>query len=129
MLERILKLSIPTLYWWLAMFYTLFDLWLNIVAELLRFGDREFYKVSKVGWAAGVANMLMGWVRERQTDQLHPRAACPAGVVERHNSGRVLAAVEPASAQVDAAACLLPAHPPRRAQVQRRRVQFVIGWI
>ncbi|EFN50697.1 hypothetical protein CHLNCDRAFT_28812 [Chlorella variabilis] len=44
MLERILKLSIPTLYWWLAMFYTLFDLWLNIIAELLRFGDREFYK-------------------------------------------------------------------------------------
>jgi diacylglycerol O-acyltransferase-1 len=47
MLERILKLSIPTLYWWLAMFYTLFDLWLNILAEVLRFGDREFYKV---GW-------------------------------------------------------------------------------
>lgn len=44
MLERVLKLSIPTLYWWLVMFYTLFDLWLNIVAELLRFGDREFYK-------------------------------------------------------------------------------------
>lgn len=44
MLERILKLSIPTLYWWLAMFYTLFDLWLNILAEVLRFGDREFYK-------------------------------------------------------------------------------------
>ncbi|KAI7841389.1 hypothetical protein COHA_005007 [Chlorella ohadii] len=44
MLERMLKLSIPTLYWWLAMFYTLFDLWLNIVGEVLRFGDREFYK-------------------------------------------------------------------------------------
>lgn len=27
------------------MFYTLFDLWLNIVGEVLRFGDREFYKV------------------------------------------------------------------------------------
>lgn len=47
MVERILKLSLPTLYWWLAMFYTLFDLWLNVLAELLRFGDREFYKV---GW-------------------------------------------------------------------------------
>ena len=27
------------------MFYTLFDLWLNVLAETLRFGDREFYKV------------------------------------------------------------------------------------
>eukprot|EP00887_Chlorella_sp_A99_P006596 scaffold3.g6596.t1 len=44
MLERVLKLSLPTLYFWLAMFYALFDTWLNIVAELTRFGDREFYK-------------------------------------------------------------------------------------
>jgi diacylglycerol O-acyltransferase-1 len=42
--ERILKLSMPVLYVWLCMFYCLFHLWLNIVAELLRFGDREFYK-------------------------------------------------------------------------------------
>lgn len=45
MLERLLKLSLPTLYFWLAMFYVLFHLWLNIVAEATRFGDREFYKV------------------------------------------------------------------------------------
>jgi diacylglycerol O-acyltransferase-1 len=44
MAERLLKLSIPTLYFWLAMFYALFDLWLNILAEATRFGDREFYK-------------------------------------------------------------------------------------
>ena len=44
MAERVLKLSIPTLYFWLAMFYALFDLWLNILAEWTRFGDREFYK-------------------------------------------------------------------------------------
>ncbi|CAM8936269.1 unnamed protein product [Rhodiola kirilowii] len=43
-LERILKLSVPTLYVWLCMFFCLFHLWLNILAELLRFGDREFYK-------------------------------------------------------------------------------------
>lgn len=43
-LERILKLSVPTLYVWLCMFYCFFHLWLNILAELLRFGDREFYK-------------------------------------------------------------------------------------
>uniref|UniRef100_A0A0D6R6S9 O-acyltransferase n=1 Tax=Araucaria cunninghamii TaxID=56994 RepID=A0A0D6R6S9_ARACU len=42
--ERVLKLSIPTLYVWLCMFYCFFHLWLNIVAELVRFGDREFYK-------------------------------------------------------------------------------------
>ncbi|KAH1201171.1 Diacylglycerol O-acyltransferase 1B [Glycine soja] len=34
--ERVLKLSVPNLYVWLCM--------LNILAELLRFGDREFYK-------------------------------------------------------------------------------------
>jgi diacylglycerol O-acyltransferase 1 len=44
MVERVLKLSIPTLYFWLAMFYALFHLWLNVLAELTRFGDREFYK-------------------------------------------------------------------------------------
>lgn len=71
-IERILKLSVPNLYVWLCMFYCFFHLWyviladcfsallciirsgelwtqfyacrLNILAELLRFGDREFYK-------------------------------------------------------------------------------------
>nr|ALT83519.1 type I diacylglycerol acyltransferase [Macadamia tetraphylla] len=43
-IERVLKLSVPTLYVWLCMFYCFFHLWLNILAELLRFGDREFYK-------------------------------------------------------------------------------------
>lgn len=43
-IERVLKLSVPTLYVWLCMFYCFFHLWLNIVAELLCFGDREFYK-------------------------------------------------------------------------------------
>ncbi|XP_020225855.1 diacylglycerol O-acyltransferase 1A isoform X3 [Cajanus cajan] len=43
-MERVLKLSVPNLYVWLCMFYCFFHLWLNILAELLRFGDREFYK-------------------------------------------------------------------------------------
>ncbi|KAK7303976.1 hypothetical protein RJT34_14928 [Clitoria ternatea] len=43
-IERILKLSVPNVYVWLCMFYCFFHLWLNILAELLRFGDREFYK-------------------------------------------------------------------------------------
>ncbi len=43
--ERVLKLAIPTLYIWLCMFYTLFHVWLNLLAEVLHFGDREFYKV------------------------------------------------------------------------------------
>eukprot|EP00271_Cylindrocystis_brebissonii_P019956 TRINITY_DN6383_c0_g1_i2.p1 TRINITY_DN6383_c0_g1~~TRINITY_DN6383_c0_g1_i2.p1 ORF type:complete len:336 (-),score=61.81 TRINITY_DN6383_c0_g1_i2:2021-3028(-) len=42
--ERVLKLSIPTLYVWLCMFYGFFHLWLNILAEVIRFGDREFYR-------------------------------------------------------------------------------------
>jgi len=42
--QRSLKLSIPSLVLWLMGFYTFFHLWLNIIAELLRFGDREFYR-------------------------------------------------------------------------------------
>lgn len=42
--ERLLKLALPTLYWWLVMFYLLFHVWLNILAEVTRFADREFYK-------------------------------------------------------------------------------------
>ena len=38
------QLALPNMYAWLCMFYCLFHLWLNILAELLRFGDREFYK-------------------------------------------------------------------------------------
>ncbi|KAF4735295.1 Diacylglycerol O-acyltransferase 1 [Perkinsus olseni] len=41
--ERVLKLAVPNLYCWLLMFFTLFHTWMNILAELTRFGDREFY--------------------------------------------------------------------------------------
>lgn len=44
LLERHLRLSIPSLYIWLLMFYALFHCWLNILAELLYFSDREFYQ-------------------------------------------------------------------------------------
>uniref|UniRef100_A0A452Y6J9 Diacylglycerol O-acyltransferase n=1 Tax=Aegilops tauschii subsp. strangulata TaxID=200361 RepID=A0A452Y6J9_AEGTS len=42
--ETVLRLSLPNVYLWLCMFYCFFHLWLNILAEILRFGDREFYK-------------------------------------------------------------------------------------
>lgn len=42
--ERLLKLSIPNTYVWLLMFYFYFHLWLNMLAEITRFGDRMFYK-------------------------------------------------------------------------------------
>ncbi|BFZ13484.1 hypothetical protein BsWGS_16523 [Bradybaena similaris] len=44
MLERLLKLSIPNHLIWLVFFYWYFHSSLNVVAELLRFADREFYK-------------------------------------------------------------------------------------
>jgi len=44
MLERLLKLAIPNHILWLIFFYWFFHSCLNVVAELLRFGDREFYK-------------------------------------------------------------------------------------
>ncbi|KAG6409125.1 hypothetical protein SASPL_132157 [Salvia splendens] len=73
--ERVLKLSVPNLYVWLCMFYCFFHLWLNILAELLCFGDREFYKdwwnaktVEEV--VAEIWNAFclwkMGWVKEKQ---------------------------------------------------------------
>ena len=43
LLERHLRLAIPSLYVWLLMFYALFHCWLNILAEIMCFADREFY--------------------------------------------------------------------------------------
>ncbi|ORZ39011.1 MBOAT, membrane-bound O-acyltransferase family-domain-containing protein [Catenaria anguillulae PL171] len=42
-LERLLKLSIAMVHFWLLMFYALFHAWVNLLAELTRFADREFY--------------------------------------------------------------------------------------
>ena len=44
LVERIIKLAIPNTYVWLLIFYLYFHLWLNLLAELTRFGDRLFYK-------------------------------------------------------------------------------------
>jgi diacylglycerol O-acyltransferase-1 len=44
MAEYGLKLSIANTYCWLLVFYGYFHVYLNISAEILRFGDRVFYK-------------------------------------------------------------------------------------
>uniref|UniRef100_A0A0B6Z381 O-acyltransferase n=1 Tax=Arion vulgaris TaxID=1028688 RepID=A0A0B6Z381_9EUPU len=44
MVERLLKLAIPNHLIWLVFFYWFFHSCLNVLAELLRFADREFYK-------------------------------------------------------------------------------------
>ena len=41
--ERVLKLSTISLFCWLCGFYALFHSFLNALAEILYFGDREFY--------------------------------------------------------------------------------------
>ncbi|GAB1603221.1 diacylglycerol O-acyltransferase 1-like [Argonauta hians] len=41
--ERLLKLAIPNHMIWLIFFYWFFHSCLNVVAELLQFGDRQFY--------------------------------------------------------------------------------------
>eukprot|EP00794_Sanderia_malayensis_P018880 gene18880-20780_t len=43
-LERIMKLAIPNHFLWLIFFYAYFHSLLNILAELLRFADRTFYR-------------------------------------------------------------------------------------
>jgi hypothetical protein len=42
--ERVLKLAIPSIYIWLIMFYLIFHSYLNLWAEIMRFGDRAFYR-------------------------------------------------------------------------------------
>ncbi|CAJ0577144.1 unnamed protein product, partial [Mesorhabditis spiculigera] len=42
--ERVLKLAIPNILIWLIGFYTMFHSALNLLAELLCFSDREFYR-------------------------------------------------------------------------------------
>mmetsp|Transcript_41028 Transcript_41028/g.96314 ORF Transcript_41028/g.96314 Transcript_41028/m.96314 type:complete len:266 (-) Transcript_41028:453-1250(-) len=44
LLLQLLQLSIPNTYLWLLIFYSYFHLFLNLCAELTRFGDRVFYK-------------------------------------------------------------------------------------
>lgn len=60
LIERVLKLSLPTVYGWLIMFYSVFHLLLNIIAELTGFEDREFYKVRfPLVWAGAICEMLI----------------------------------------------------------------------
>uniref|UniRef100_A0A665TFF9 O-acyltransferase n=1 Tax=Echeneis naucrates TaxID=173247 RepID=A0A665TFF9_ECHNA len=44
MVERLLKLAVPNHLIWLIFFYWFFHSSLNFVAEMLQFGDREFYR-------------------------------------------------------------------------------------
>lgn len=44
MVERLLKLAVPNHLIWLIFFYWFFHSTMNFVAELMQFGDREFYK-------------------------------------------------------------------------------------
>ncbi|ODQ67260.1 hypothetical protein NADFUDRAFT_49697 [Nadsonia fulvescens var. elongata DSM 6958] len=43
-LERLLKLATISMVVWLLGFFCIFQCYLNILAEILRFGDREFYQ-------------------------------------------------------------------------------------
>nr|XP_046171505.1 diacylglycerol O-acyltransferase 1-like [Oncorhynchus gorbuscha] len=44
MMERLLRLAVPNHLLWLIFFYWFFHSSLNFIAELLKFGDREFYR-------------------------------------------------------------------------------------
>ena len=43
-IERIMKLAMPFIYAWVLGFYAFFHCWMNFLAELTRFSDRNFYK-------------------------------------------------------------------------------------
>ncbi|XP_048415796.1 diacylglycerol O-acyltransferase 1-like [Stegostoma tigrinum] len=44
MIERLLKLAVPNHLIWLIFFYWFFHSSMNVLAELMKFGDREFYR-------------------------------------------------------------------------------------
>lgn len=44
LISSMLELSVPTILMWIGGFYMLFQVHLNILAELLRFADRRFYE-------------------------------------------------------------------------------------
>ncbi|XP_060681223.1 diacylglycerol O-acyltransferase 1-like [Hemiscyllium ocellatum] len=44
MIERLLKLAVPNHLIWLIFFYWLFHSSMNVLAEVMKFGDREFYR-------------------------------------------------------------------------------------
>lgn len=129
--ERLLKLALPTLYWWLVMFYLLFHVWLNVLAEMTGFADREFYKVGCAVCICVLCMHLCVFCLHLCVQHVHPLSSTPqdgktkgastkhgtrthtapsprAGLVECNDNRGVLAPMEPASAQVDAAARLLP---------------------
>ena len=60
--ERVLKLSLPSTYSWVVMFVALFDCYLTLLAELTRFGDRAFFGD---WWNA----RSVGEVRERERER------------------------------------------------------------
>jgi diacylglycerol O-acyltransferase 1 len=53
-LERIMKLSTISLIIWLAGFFAFFQSLLNALAEVMRFGDREFYSDWWNSWSVGM---------------------------------------------------------------------------
>lgn len=90
-MERLLRLAVPNTAVWLAMFYLVFHLWLNILGELLLFGDRMFYKVRTrtLLHAAPICCQRVNfclplpWLRQRQ--QRSSRFACPATTAVSRN--------------------------------------------
>ncbi|GCC18578.1 hypothetical protein chiPu_0017986 [Chiloscyllium punctatum] len=44
MIERLLKLAVPNHLIWLIFFYWFFHSSMNVLAEIMKFGDREFYR-------------------------------------------------------------------------------------
>ena len=43
-MTRTLKLAVPNIAIWLLFFYAYFHAFMNACAEVLRFGDRQFYR-------------------------------------------------------------------------------------
>lgn len=60
-LERLMKLSSISLFCWLAGFFALFQSFLNLLAEIMRFADREFY----LDWwnSASISRYWSAWNR------------------------------------------------------------------
>ena len=80
--NRLLKLCVPNTYVWLLGFYLFFHLWMNFLAELTRFGDRQFYKVRDI-----LELVLYGiaWIECVQSPHTYP-LTYPFGSTSRYSS-------------------------------------------
>lgn len=82
--ERLLKLSTISLVIWLAGFFALFQSFLNALAEVMRFGDREFYEA----WCKSLFFCLLFPLTHSLPPTPQQQSHCQPPIPNLHNKNR-----------------------------------------